>query len=451
MLSSIRKTFYMLLLLCPLAACESFLDEKPDKQQVVPTTLADLQALLDDYSVVNNNDTGEPEISADDYFLTDADWASLTRDEHRRLYTWENDPAIGANDWLYTYRTVYTANTVLERLARIPRTGVNQAQYDHVKGQAHFIRAKSFLQAALSWAQAYEAGTAASTPGIPLRLSTEFSEKSTRASLQETFDQVITDLETSTALLPPAPLHPVRPAQAAAHALLARTYLYMRLYPQVETHATASLQLYSFLQNFNELNTGAAFPFGNDSKEIVYWSMISVPTPLSQNRAKINPELLASYATDDLRKDAYFRANGDGTYSFKGSYVGGINLFSGVATDEVYLIRAEARARQGKVNEALQDLNTLLSTRWRAGTFVPFEAGSEEEAVALILRERRKELLMRGLRWMDLKRLNLEGAAITLTRTVNGQTYTLPPNDPRYALPIPEEVIALSGMQQNPR
>ena len=71
--------------------------------------------------------------------------------------------------------------------------------------------------------------------------------------------------------------------------------------------------------------------------------------------------------------------------------------------------------------------------------------------MALILLERRKELLMRGLRWMDLKRLNMEGAAITLTRTVNGQVYTLPPNDLRYALPIPEDVIAISGMQQNPR
>ncbi|SEM08104.1 hypothetical protein SAMN05216436_101351 [bacterium A37T11] len=57
---------------------------------------------------------------------------------------------------------------------------------------------------------------------------------------------------------------------------------------------------------------------------------------------------------------------------------------------------------------------------------------------------------MRGLRWMDIKRLNKEGANITLTRNLNGQIYTLPPNDPRFALPIPEDVIDLSGMQQNP-
>ena len=78
-------------------------------------------------------------------------------------------------------------------------------------------------------------------------------------------------------------------------------------------------------------------------------------------------------------------------------------------------------------------------------------AATEQEALTKILTERRKELPFRGLRWMDIKRLNKEGANIILVRNMNGQTYTLQPNHIRYALPIPESVIALSGMQQNPR
>ncbi len=58
---------------------------------------------------------------------------------------------------------------------------------------------------------------------------------------------------------------------------------------------------------------------------------------------------------------------------------------------------------------------------------------------------------MRGLRWADLKRLNRDGANITLTRTVNGQVFTLPPNDLRYAIAIPENVIEIGSIQQNPR
>ena len=73
-------------------------------------------------------------------------------------------------------------------------------------------------------------------------------------------------------------------------------------------------------------------------------------------------------------------------------------------------------------------------------------------ALAKVLTERRKELLMRGLRWTDLRRLNRDSRfAVTLSRTVQGQEYLLPPGDPRYTLLIPNEVIVNSGIAQNSR
>src|SRR5699024_1246882 len=116
-----------------------------------------------------------------------------------------------------------------------------------------------------------------------------------------------------------------------------------------------------------------------------------------------------------------------------------------------YLIRAECYARQGNATQAMNDLYTLLVTRWKTGTYVPFTASGAKEALHIILGERRKELLFRGLRWMDIKRLNREGAHIVLKRIINGKVFTLPPNDNRYALPIPEDIISLTGMKQNPR
>ena len=60
---------------------------------------------------------------------------------------------------------------------------------------------------------------------------------------------------------------------------------------------------------------------------------------------------------------------------------------------------------------------------------------------------------MRGLRWTDLRRLNRDPRyAVTLTRSINGTTYMLPPNDARYVYPIPDAVIAANpGMEQNVR
>jgi hypothetical protein len=81
--------------------------------------------------------------------------------------------------------------------------------------------------------------------------------------------------------------------------------------------------------------------------------------------------------------------------------------------------------------------------------YIPLIAANKEAALATILLERRKELLMRGLRWIDIKRLNKEGHNIVQKRVVNNVVYTLPPNDSRYALPIPIDIIRATGMAQN--
>src|SRR5690606_36483702 len=102
------------------------------------------------------------------------------------------------------------------------------------------------------------------------------------------------------------------------------------------------------------------------------------------------------------------------------------------------------------------DLNRLLETRWQVGTYVPFHADNQEDALRSILGERRKELIFRGVRWSDLRRLNRdERFSTTLIRVIDdgtsSTTYTLPPNDLGYTHLIPQEVILRTGMQQNPR
>ncbi|HVK46647.1 MAG TPA: RagB/SusD family nutrient uptake outer membrane protein, partial [Pseudobacter sp.] len=179
-----------------------------------------------------------------------------------------------------------------------------------------------------------------------------------------------------------------------------------------------------------------------------------------EDNAIISPEIINAYANDDLRKQLYVKENMDvpvpsGTYRFVGNYEGAVAssaLFNGLAVDELYLVRAEAEARKGNTSAALKAINDLLVTRWEAGTYTDMTATDANDALGKILPERRKELLMRGLRWTDLRRLNQETRfAETLTRTVAGATYTLPPNDARYTLLIPQEVITNSSLPQNVR
>ncbi|MGN6803993.1 MAG: RagB/SusD family nutrient uptake outer membrane protein, partial [Ginsengibacter sp.] len=100
---------------------------------------------------------------------------------------------------------------------------------------------------------------------------------------------------------------------------------------------------------------------------------------------------------------------------------------------------------------ATDALNTLLGKRYKSGTYIPFTDLQGEEGLQIILKERRKELLMRGLRWIDIKRLNKEGGNIVLKREIGGQSYSLQPNANYYALPLPADVIKASGIPQNER
>jgi hypothetical protein len=167
---------------------------------------------------------------------------------------------------------------------------------------------------------------------------------------------------------------------------------------------------------------------------------------------RVDPGLYQLYDNNDLRKSIFFKWNGTtGSYHFYGSYDGTINLFNGLATDEVYLVRAEAYARTGDKDKALDYLNTLLMNRWKTSMFTPLTAATDDEALALILEERRKELAFRGLRWPDLRRLNKDARfAVTLSRTMNEKSYTLTPADSKYTFQIPLEVIAKAGIAQNP-
>jgi len=60
---------FTLSLVALLSGCKKYLDKKSNDALVVPSTLADLQGLLDDGFIMNHVTPSLPESSADDYFL----------------------------------------------------------------------------------------------------------------------------------------------------------------------------------------------------------------------------------------------------------------------------------------------------------------------------------------------------------------------------------------------
>lgn len=460
-----------------LSGCtKDALNKKSDIHLVVASTLDDYQQLLDGLaggSILNT--PGLPSYGtlgdylSDDVYVSDNSYNNYFVSDPftNKLIKWDKtmfSSLSKLDEWNNQYKIVLNANVALEGLKNIAQNASNQAAYDNVKGTALFFRAQMFYNLALFWCKPYNSATASSDPGIVLRLSSDATVKSVRSNAADTYKQIISDLNEAISLLPNTSsqntqLSKIRPSKAAAYALLARTYLQMGDYANVLKYADASLQLYSPLLNYSTLSTSPTFRFNrstNFNSEIVFYS-VDLLGVIGNTFGfwNVNQALYNSYSDNDLRKQYFYNPSIFFGLLFAGDYSGtGSGRFTGIATDEIYLMRAEGYARTGNTTAAVADINTLLSNRYKPGTYVNFTAVTADDALVKIIAERRKELIGRaGIRWSDLKRLNSDPRfAVTLSRTLLGTTYTLPPNDSRYTLQIPDYIISASNgsIQQTP-
>lgn len=429
-------------------SCDGYLDVKSNFGQETPNTIESLRKLLDSSNEMNLNLPSYGEVSADDYFLQQATYDGLSA-EAKRMYHWDNMVYYYNNDWAKGYIPVYQANLVLDLLGKV---GGSAQEKELLRGRALFYRAFQFLALVGIYGKSYDPATASADLGIALRLTPDQTERSVRASVHDTYTRIVGDLREATGLLPSVADHPMRPSAAAAEALLARAYLSIGLYDSAYVFADRCLSRKNDLLDFNDpadVNLTAAFPFKQFNAETIFYAQLTSSQPnVHPSYALIDTLVYASYRDGDLRKQAYFKAKGK-YVNFKGTYSASNNLFGGIAVDEVYLIRAEAGVRIGNIKGGLADINSLLKSRWQKDLYVPIASDSQLEVLTMVLEERRKELIMRGLRWMDIKRLNRELANITIERSINGQRYLLEPADKRYALPLPSDILQASGMQQN--
>lgn len=436
-----------------ISCSKKWLEEKQDIKLIVPSTLNDLDLLLN-ADLFQYDGRGGLETSCDDYEFTTEQYNQIPFGFDRDFIIWrkdrnfENLDLVQQNEWKCAYGQIQVCNVVLKRLLSIDRNSSNRLDYDRIKGTALYHRAKQFLNMAMTFSKYYDQNTSSSDLGIPVKLDDDIDENIKRATVEETYKQIIQDLQMSAHNLPVSQIDYTRVAKSGAFALLARTYLFMDKYSEAKSAADSSLKYNSFVQDFNQItNSAGSRPLNIQSKEIhVRGAMVKSSSNPTVGR--INTILYNQYNNDDLRKILFFRNEADGKVTFKGSFLS--SLFTGTTTGEVLLILAEAKARLNDAKGGMDALNKLAINRYKKESFSPFSASSNIDALDIILKERRKELLARGLRWHDLKRLNRDPKyAVNLTRIIGSETYSLPANDPRYVLPIPQFVINFNHIPQN--
>lgn len=460
-------TKHIILIFCLLVlfwSCNKneFLAKKPDESLLVPKTLEDLQAILDYSPVMNGGsnsfgglDPVSGEVMSDNVFVQD-NFLNIIPIELKNLYQWDDNLYRSGNgqqsiyDWDFGYRNILYSNTVLDGLDKISLSPDKKSKIDNLRGSALFYRAKMYFYLAQQYAQPYNPKTASSDKGVVIKTTSDINEKPVRVTNKETFEMIIGDLNEAYDLLPQIPTVKTRPSKAAVDALLSNIYLVMQDWEKSIEHASKCINSNYQLLNYNTLNKNLYNPFPtkfNDNPEVVFFS-IMVFANTAYLLSRVDSTLLKQYSPKDIRRTFFFSA----AEMFRAGYDPTNARFSGLAIDEIYLNRAEAYTRTGKVVDALSDVNKILENRIESNSFTPIAEQDQNELLKIVLRERRKELVWRGVRWRDLRRLNLLGENITVTRVINNQTKHLLPNDLRYTQLIPASVIGFNpNLEQSPR
>ncbi len=352
-------------------------------------------------------------------------------DSHNLLPNNSNNKIVW--DALYSY--IYRTNSIIEGLEK--STGVTTATKNQLKGEALFMRAFCYFYLVNLYG------------GVPLATGTDYkvNSKLSRASVDEVYSLIISDLETAQDLL--VPQYPsaqkVRPNKHTVTALLARIYLYRGEWQKAETEASSVISQTQYsLPNltgaFLANNTDAIWQIMNviqtsNTREASQNIFTSVP----QNHY-LTTSFLNSFETNDGRKTSWIGSLtvSAGTFYYPAKYKALAKLATAPWTEyttpfrlaEQYLIRAEALAKQNKLTEAIADIDKI---RNRAG--LPLIATTnpsinQADLLLAIERERSSELFIEyGHRWFDLKRTNRALAVIGGTITQNDLLWPIPQNE----------------------
>lgn len=436
---------------------QDWLEARVNINSVVPSRLEDYQALLD-LDDLYQSQGSLSQLSNNQFYMSEADYNAISTPLLRNAIVWAERIYEGATygDWEAQYKMISVSNVCLEGLRAITRVASNQLAYDQVKGTAHFFRGFGYFNLLQLFAKTYDPATASTDLGVPLRLESDINVRPGRSSVKTCYDQVLSDLHAAIALLPSQSDFQIRPTKKAAKAILAKLYQLQENWTLAAQLSQEVIQEFPTLLDFNSVNANATVPFPTLQTKhpeiFLYREMDGLSIYLS-NIANVDSVLYQSYATNDLRRSVFYRLF-NGKPLFKGFYTGlTATAFGGLASNEMYLIRAESLARLGNVSGAMLVLNQLLIRRWRTGSFVPYTATDANDALDKILMERRKELPFTGdIIWTDLRRLNRDPRyARTLKRVMGNRVFELAPNSLRYVFPIPDAEIKLTGIPQNPR
>ena len=361
------------------------------------------------------------------------------------------------NMWNTIYSTINRANNIIAAIPKV--TDPAFTNKDVLDAEARFARALCYFDLVRLWGGSLTGYNKPGGLGVPLflepTLTPENAAPKARATEQQVYEQIVSDLDVAIAKLPTAQ-RIGRPNVDAALGIKARLELYRGNNAEAEALATEVIDKYKaatafgglaptytdlwltqnvkpesiFELQFDAVNTNSiAFFYFTGAyggrNEITAATTLAAQHEAGDKRLPVNVTTASTLAPAN-KTLKYTRAAGTDNYIV-------------LRLAELYLIRAEARAKLGTdLVGAKEDVDLI---RARAG-LPPTTAATQEELLAAIEKENLLEFAHEGHRFFDLRRNNREDEVLGL----NGQ------NEYKARWPIPQREQQTSGntVEQNP-
>ncbi len=331
--------------------------------------------------------------------------------------------------WYISYKIINDANTVIESAQNIANPS---EQVKQLVGECYFLRAFCHFNLARLFARPITQDP--NGAGIILRTSTSDPALKARASISEVYASVIADAETGAALMN-QPRGVQFGSKEAAYALLSRVFLY-----QENNDSTSFYADKVIASNRFTLETAQTFPqlFANAmaGKETIFCTAFT--TADDYGKAGSIASMLYSdgnsgwgeeYASQSLRDTmaahpedvrwSYIEPLKDGSGNLQkknGIEIYYIKKFSGQGGSptlsspilfrlaEMYLNKAEAAAKKGNANEALDNVDMIRKNRGLENALYNHTLPAGKTALDIVLKERRIEFAFEGHRNYDVYR-----------------------------------------------
>ncbi|MEJ7820800.1 MAG: RagB/SusD family nutrient uptake outer membrane protein [Chitinophagaceae bacterium] len=396
---------------------------------------------------------------------------------------WINHRNVNAVDLRFVYRFYYR----LIANANVLINGIDNAVGDEsdkkiIKGQALSYRAWAHFQLVQLWGKRYDVATKPNNqPGVPLLL-TNTLEGQPRASVEEVYAQINKDLDAALPLLTGY----VRSGSApksdfnvnVVRGVKARVALAQQDWEAAATNAAAARAGFNLMTNAEVLSG-----FNNASNQEWIWGSTQIQdhttfffsyfayisanfnsTVLRTQPRAINANLWEAISATDIRKQLWDKTGATVPVPPGGARVPYQNkkFLAASATSsigdipymraaEMYLIEAEARARQGGQDVASRAALFTLAKNRNPSYILSTNAG--QALIDEILFNRRIELWGEGFRFTDLKRLNLPMNRAGIPNHLQALilVVTIPAGDVRWEWLFPQdEINANKAIVQNP-